>query len=48
MKYVFIESELMRFDEEYRSWIQELGDRYRTSKIKASSHVNSKMLLNFI
>lgn len=37
-------SELMRLDEEYRSWIQELGDRYRTSQIKASIRVNNEML----
>lgn len=38
-------SELMRLDEEYRSWIQELGDRYRTSQIKASIRVNNEMLM---
>ena len=37
-------SELMRLDEEYRNWIQELGDRYRTSQIKASIRVNNEML----
>ncbi|MBR5565078.1 MAG: DUF1016 family protein [Roseburia sp.] len=38
-------SELMRIDEEYRSWIQELGKRYRESQIKASIYVNSEMLI---
>ena len=40
-------SELMRFDEEYRSWIQELGNRYRTSQIKASIRVNNEMLMYY-
>lgn len=40
-------SELMRLDEEYRSWIQELGDRYRKSQIKASMHVNNEMLIYY-
>ncbi|MCI8631921.1 MAG: DUF1016 domain-containing protein [Lachnospiraceae bacterium] len=40
-------SELMRIDEEYRSWIQELGDRYRTSQIKASIRVNNEMLMYY-
>ena len=42
-----IMSELMRLDEEYRSWIQELGDRYRTSQIKASIRVNNEMLMYY-
>lgn len=40
-------SELMRLDEEYRSWIQELGNRYRTSQIKASIRVNNEMLMYY-
>lgn len=40
-------SELMRLDEEYRSWIKELGDRYRTSQIKASIRVNNEMLMYY-
>lgn len=40
-------SELMRLDEEYRNWIQELGNRYRTSQIKASIHVNNEMLMYY-
>lgn len=40
-------SELMRLDEEYRSWIHELGDRYRTSQIKASIRVNNEMLMYY-
>ena len=40
-------SELMRIDEEYRSWIQELGNRYRTSQIKASIRVNNEMLMYY-
>lgn len=37
----------MRLDEEYRSWIQELGKRYRTSQIKASIRVNNEMLMYY-
>lgn len=40
-------SELMRLDEEYRIWIQELGERYRTSQIKASIRVNNEMLMYY-
>lgn len=40
-------SELMRLDEEYRSWIKELEDRYRTSQIKASIRVNNEMLMYY-
>ena len=40
-------SELMRLDEEYRSWIHELGDRYKTSQIKASIRVNNEMLMYY-
>lgn len=37
----------MRLDEEYRSWIQELGNRYKTSQIKASIRVNNEMLMYY-
>lgn len=40
-------SELMRLDEEYRNWIQELGNRYRISQIKASIRVNNEMLMYY-
>lgn len=40
-------SELMRLDDEYRSWIQELGNRYRKSQIKASIRVNNEMLMYY-
>ena len=40
-------SELMRLDIEYRNWIQELGDRYRKSQIKASIRVNNEMLMYY-
>ncbi len=40
-------SELMRFDKEYRTWIQELGNRYRISQIKASVRVNNEMLMYY-
>lgn len=40
-------SELMRLDEEYRSWIRELGSRYKTSQIKASIRVNNEMLMYY-
>ena len=41
-------SELMRLDEEYRNWIQELSNsRYRTSQIKACIRVNNEMLMFF-
>lgn len=35
----------MRLDQEYRGWIQELGERYRKSQIKAALRVNNEMLL---
>ncbi len=38
-------SELMRLDEEYRNWMQELEKRYRISQIKASVRVNNEMLM---
>ena len=38
-------SELLRFDEEYRNWIKELGERYRKSQIKSAIRVNNEMLL---
>lgn len=40
-------SDLMRLDEEYRSWIWELGSRYKTSQIKASIRVNNEMLMYY-
>lgn len=40
-------SELMRLDEEHRSWILELGNRYRISQIKASIRVNNEMLMYY-
>ena len=40
-------SELMRLDEEYRSWMRELGSRYKTSQIKASIRVNNEMLMYY-
>ena len=40
-------SELMRIDEEYRKWIQDLGNRYKTSQIKASIRVNNEMLMYY-
>lgn len=40
-------SELMRLDEEYRNWIQDLGNRYKTSQIKASIRVNNEMLMYY-
>lgn len=36
-------SELMQYDEEYRSWIQDLENLYRTSQIKASLRENNEM-----
>lgn len=38
-------SELLRMDEEYRNWIEELSRRYRVSQIKASVRVNNAMLM---
>ena len=38
-------SELMQLDEEYRSWISEIGERYKRSQIKASIRVNNEMLM---
>lgn len=40
-------NELMRIDEEYRSWIRELGTRYKASQIKASIRVNNEMLMYY-
>lgn len=37
-------SELMRFVEEYRNWIQDLGNRYKTSQIKAFIRMNNEMM----
>ncbi|MBE5888177.1 MAG: DUF1016 domain-containing protein [Lachnospiraceae bacterium] len=37
-------SELMLLDKEYKNWIQELGERYRKSQIKAAVRVNNEML----
>ena len=37
-------SELMLLDKEYKYWIQELGERYRKSQIKAAVRVNNEML----
>ena len=38
-------SELIKIDEDYSLWIQEIGNRFRRSQIKAASVVNSEMLL---
>lgn len=38
-------SDLLRLDDEYRNWIQELGNRYRNSQIKAAVKVNNEMLM---
>ena len=40
-------SELLRMDEEYRKWIEELSQRYRASQIKASVRVNNEMLMYY-
>jgi len=40
-------SELLRRDEEYRNWIEELSRRYRASQIKASVRVNNEMLMYY-
>lgn len=40
-------SELLRLDKEYRNWIQELGERYRKSQIKAAVRVNNEMLFYY-
>jgi len=37
--------ELIKFDEEYVSWIQDIGTRFKKSQIKAASSVNREMLL---
>lgn len=38
-------SEIMKYDAEYVSWIQEIGNRFKRSQIKAASSVNREMLL---
>lgn len=37
-------SDLIRIDDEYKNWIQEISRDFRKSQIKAASHVNSEML----
>lgn len=37
-------TKLAKTDKDYASWIEELSQRYRTSQIKATTHVNSEML----
>jgi len=37
--------ELVKYDEEYVSWIREIGNRFKKSQIKAASSVNREMLL---
>ena len=37
-------SELLRLDNDYKNWINELGERYRKSQIKAALRVNNEML----
>ena len=36
--------QLAKTDKNYTSWIEELSQRYRTSQIKATTHVNSEIL----
>lgn len=37
-------SDLIRIDDEYKNWIQEISRDFKQSQIKAASHVNSEML----
>ena len=37
-------SNITIIDEDYKSWLQELSQRYRRSQIKAAVRVNSEML----
>ena len=37
-------SQLVKLDQDYASWIQNLSARYKQSQIKAATHVNSEML----
>lgn len=37
-------SALIKSDDQYRSWLQEVSKRFRQSQIKAAVHVNAEML----
>ena len=37
-------SALIKSDDQYRSWIQDVSKRFRQSQIKAAVHVNAEML----
>ena len=37
-------SNLIKFDNEYRKWIEELSNRFRQAQLKAAVRTNSDML----
>ena len=37
-------NQLIKMDEEYRKWIEDIGKRYKQRQIKASVSVNQEML----
>lgn len=37
-------NQIVKFDEEYREWINDLGNRYRRSQIKSAVSVNQEMI----
>ena len=37
-------NQLIKMDEEYRKWIEDIGKRYKQRQIKASVSVNQEMI----
>ena len=37
-------SKMIKFDEEYKKWVEEISKRFRKSQIKAAMKVNDEML----
>ena len=37
-------NQLIKMDEEYRKWIEDIGKRYKQRQIKASVSVNQQMI----
>lgn len=37
-------TQTVKYDEEYRAWIRDLGKRYRKSQIKSAVAVNREMI----
>lgn len=41
-------NEIVKYDKEYTSWNQEIGNRFKRSQIKAASSVYREMLLFYL